>query len=144
MRGWFRLAIVLAAFWLFGCVVVVLIELSQLPSLRDCTETKPSFEAFFRSTKVQTVYVRYGPSGDVIGFPGTMSKSEIEGILRKHYESTNTIAWNVPVDKPIDYYRISFDGHRFISFAIFPAIAIFMAVLVVRCGTRWVVQGFRK
>jgi hypothetical protein len=73
-----------------------------------------------------------------------MSKPEIEGVLRKHYESTNSIAWNVPVDKPVDFYRISFDGHRIISLAIFPAIAIFMAVLVVRCGTRWVIQGFRK
>jgi hypothetical protein len=149
MRGWFRLATVLTAFWLFGCAVVLLIELSQLPTSRDCTEAKPSFEVFFRSTKIQAIYVRYKPSGDIVGFPTTMNRAEIEDILHKHapkyFETTNAaIEWNVSVDKPLDFYRIWFDGHRFISFAIFPAIAIFVAVLVVGCGTRWVVQGFRK
>jgi hypothetical protein len=148
MRGWFRLAVALAAFWLFGCAVVLLIELSQLPTLRDGT-SKPSFGAFYRSTKVPSVYVRYKPSGDVIAFPDTMSRPQIEDLLRKHqpkfYETTNPeIEWNVPVDKPTDLYRIWFDGHRFLSFAIYPAIAIFVAVLVVGCGTRWVVQGFKK
>jgi|SRR5208282_389040 len=147
MKGWIRLAIVLAAFWLFGCGGILLIELSQLPAGRECTADKPPFDVFFRSTKVLAVYVRYPPLGTV-AFPETMSRQEIETALRrnlpKYYEPTNaTIEWNVPVDKPGNYYRIAFDSHRFMAVAIFPAIAIFVAVLVVGCGTRWVIQGFK-
>ncbi|MEJ0091412.1 MAG: hypothetical protein WDM80_16915 [Limisphaerales bacterium] len=83
MRGLFRLAIVLAVFWLFGCAVVLLIEISQLPTLHGSSSDKPSFEVFFKSMKVEAVYVRYKPGGDIIGFPPTMSRPEIEDALRK-------------------------------------------------------------
>jgi hypothetical protein len=77
-----------------------------------------------------------------------MTRPEIEDALRrnlpKFYEPTNApIEWDVPVDKPTDYYGITFDGQRLLRIAIFPAIAIFAAVLAVGCGTRWVVRGFK-
>ena len=59
---------VLSAFWLFGCAVVLLIELSQLPGGRECATRKPPFEAFFRSTKIFAVHVRH-PQLGIVAFP---------------------------------------------------------------------------
>jgi hypothetical protein len=111
MKGWLRLAFVLSVFWLIGCGIVLLIELSQFPQSRAWVSDKPALEAFFRSTKISAVHDRHPPLG---------------------------------VDTPTDYYHIAFDGKRFLRIAIFPAIAIFAAVLTVACGTRWVVRGFKS
>jgi hypothetical protein len=145
MKGWIRLAVVLSVFWLIGCGVVLLVELSQLPQSRDCAADRPAFAAFFQSTKISAVHIRH-PQLDIVAFPSSMTRPEIEDALRrnlpKFYEPTNApIEWDVPVDKPTDYYRIAFDG--FFRITIFPAVAIFTAVLAVGCGTRWVVQGFK-
>jgi hypothetical protein len=147
MKSWLRLAVALSAFWLFGCVVVLLIELSQLPAGPDCTSQKPPFEAFFRSTKIFAVHVRH-PQLGIVAFPSTMSRAEIEEALRRnlprYYQPTNApVEWDVAVDKPDDYYNVAFDSHRLLRIAIFPTAAIFMAVLVVGRGTRWVVQGVK-
>src|SRR2546428_1838904 len=116
MKGWFRLAIALSAFWVFGCGVVLLIEISRLPAGRDCTSDKPSFEAFFRGTKISAVHVRH-PQLGIVAFPETMSRPEIEDALRRllprYYQPTNALVeWDVAVDKPEDYYSIAFDRHR--------------------------------
>lgn len=147
MKGWIRLAIVLSVFWLVGCDVVLLVELSRLPQSRECAADKPPFEAFFQSTKISAVHVRH-PQLGIVAFPSSMTRPEIEDALRrnlpKFYEPTNApVEWDVPVDKPSDYYSITFDGSRLLRLAIFPAVAIFVAVLAVGCGTRWVVRGFK-
>jgi hypothetical protein len=109
MKGWIRLAIVLSVFWLIGCGVVLLVELSQLPQSRDCAADRPAFAAFFQSTKISAVHVRH-PQLGIVAFPSSMTRPEIEDALRrnlpKFYEPTNApIEWDVPVDKQTDYYR---------------------------------------
>ena len=147
MKGWIRLAIVLSVFWLIGCGVVLLLELSQLPRSRDFVVDRPSFAAFFRSTKVAAVHVRH-PQLGIVTFPASMTRPQIEDALRrnipKFYETTNApIEWDVPVDKESGYYNISFDTLRFLRVTIYPAVAIFVAVIAFACGTRWVVRGFK-
>lgn len=147
MKGWIRLAIALSVFWLIGCGVVLLVELSQLPQSRNCAVDRPTFEAFFQSTKISTVHVRH-PQLGIVAFPSSMTRPEIEDALRRnlpdYYEHNNApIEWDVTVDKPSDYYRIAFDAPRFSRIAFFPAVAIFATVLAVGCGTRWVVRGFK-
>jgi hypothetical protein len=61
------------------------------------------------------------------------------------YEPTNAfVEWDVQLDKPpSDYYCITFDWGRLLRIAVFPSIAIFIGVLAVGYGTRWVSRGFR-
>ena len=74
MKGWIRLAIVLAALWLLGCVVMVLVGFSQSPTGWKTSREKPSvLPAFFKSTEIPKVYVRFPPVG-IIGFPSDMSR----------------------------------------------------------------------
>jgi hypothetical protein len=147
MKGWILLSVVLSAFWLVGCGVVVLIELSQLPEGRSCTLRRASFEVFFESTKISAVRVRH-PQLGVVVFPSTMSRPEIEAAVRRNvprfYEPTNApIEWDVPSNEPDNYYSIAFRSRRIFRIAIFPPLAIFLAVMVAGCGIRWVVQGFK-
>ena len=148
ITSWLRLATALSVFWLVGCGIVALIEFSLLPAGRDCTQHKESFEAFFQSRRIPAVYVRQ-PQLGVVSFPSTMSRPEILDALRRSmprfYEPTNaSVEWDVQLDKPpSDYYCITFDWGRLLRIAVFPSIAIFIGVLAVGYGTRWVSRGFR-
>ena len=160
-----RLAVALSVLWLVGCGVVLLLEMSQLPPSpgRERLAQRPAFEAFFKSRKIDNVLVRH-PQLGLCSFPSTMTRPEIENAIQRSLPKLYAtpaerkevspdaplvapIEWDVtdpdPNPKPSNFYSTAFYSSGFLRIAMFPAVAIFVAVLAVGFGTRWVVRGFK-
>lgn len=144
-----RLALVLSVLWLTGCVVLLLVELSQLPSGSECSINKPAFEIFYSSTKIFPVHVRH-PHLGIVTFPSTMSRAEIVEALRRavppSYAPTNAmVEWDVPV--PLEnthyYYRISLDAQKLFRISFYPSVAIFLCVSIGGLGIGWLIRGYK-